>query len=123
MWMPKPDQSVIDRRREIIGALSAVVPGEGLIVDEDELRAYDCDALTAYKQLPLIVVLPETTDQVRRILKYCHREGVKIVPRGAGTSLSGGSFPMADAITLDSESSIRSSTSISTIAAWSSNPA
>jgi len=100
MWMPKPDQSVIDRRREIIGALSAVVPGEGLIVDEDELRAYDCDALTAYKQLPLIVVLPETTDQVRRILKYCHREGVKIVPRGAGTSLSGGSFPMADAITL-----------------------
>ena len=64
---------------------------------------YDCDALTAYKQLPLIVVLPETTDQVRRILKYCHREGVKIVPRGAGTSLSGGFFPMADAITLGLE--------------------
>ena len=65
------------------------MPGEGVIAEE-ELRAYECDGLTAYQQLPMIVVLPETTAQVSEILKYCHGKGIKIVPRGAGTSLSGG---------------------------------
>jgi len=100
MQMPKPDDAILARREEIVAAMRAIVSGEGVIVDEDELRAYECDGLTAYRQLPLIVVLPETTDQVSRILKYCHDEGVKIVPRGAGTSLSGGALPLADAITL-----------------------
>jgi glycolate oxidase len=76
------------------------VPGEGVIFDADELRAYESDGLTAYRQPPLIVVLPETTEQVSRVLKYCHDEKLKVVPRGAGTSLSGGALPLADGILL-----------------------
>ena len=100
MRMPEPDAAVLARRGDIIEQLRAIVPGEGVIVDEDELRAYECDGLTAYRQLPMVVVLPETTEQISRVLRYCHETGVKIVPRGAGTSLSGGALPIADAITL-----------------------
>jgi len=100
MKMPEPDTSVIARRDEIIATMREIVPGEGVIVDEDELRVYECDALSAYRQLPLIVVLPETVEQISRILRYCDETGVKVVPRGAGTSLSGGSLPVADGITL-----------------------
>jgi len=100
MQMPEPDRSIIERRRDIAAALSEIVPGEGVIYDPDELRAYETDGLTAYRQLPLIVVLPETTEQVSRVLKYCDQEGIKVVPRGAGTSLSGGALPLADGILL-----------------------
>ncbi len=100
MKMPVPDSAVIARRDEIIAAVRAIVPGDGVIVDEDALRVYECDGLTAYHQLPLIVVLPQTVPQVSKILKYCHETGVKVVPRGAGTSLSGGALPVADGITL-----------------------
>ena len=100
MQMPEPDAGVIARRSEIVSRIRAILPGDGVIVDEDELRAYECDGLTAYRQLPLIVVLPETAEQVSRVLGYCHEAGVKVVPRGAGTSLSGGALPLADAITL-----------------------
>ena len=100
MRMPDPDQDVLSRRADIINALRRFVPGEGVIAEEEELRAYECDGLTAYRQLPMIVVLPETTAQVSEILKYCHAEGIKIVPRGAGTSLSGGALPLEDGITL-----------------------
>jgi len=100
MRMPEPDSGIIARRTEIVARLREIVPGEGVIVDEDELRAYECDGLSAYRQLPFIVVLPETTDQVSRILRYCREAGVKVVPRGAGTGLSGGALPLADAITL-----------------------
>ena len=100
MLMPKPDSDVIARREEIIAAMRSIVPGEGVIIDDDELRAYDCDGLMAYRQLPMIVVLAKTTQQVSDVLKYCHDNDVKIVPRGAGTGLSGGALPLADAITL-----------------------
>ncbi len=100
MRMPEPDQAILARRTEIARALGAIVPGEGVILEEDELRAYESDGLTAYRQLPMIAVLPETTDQVSRILKYCHENGVKVVPRGAGTSLSGGALPLADGVLL-----------------------
>ncbi len=100
MQLPKPDGEIVARRSDIIAAMRAIVPGEGVIVDESELSAYECDGLTAVKQLPLIVVLPQTTEQVSQILKYCEQAGVKIVPRGAGTSLSGGATPLGDAITL-----------------------
>ncbi len=100
MKMPKPDETVIARRAEIIAAMRAIVPDESVIADEDELKAFECDGLMAYRQLPMIVVLPETTEQVSRVLAYCHENGVKIVPRGAGTGLSGGALPLADAITL-----------------------
>ena len=100
MKMPKPDDVVIARRAGIIKAMQAIVPGEGVIFDETELRAFECDALMAYRQLPMIVVLPENAEQVSKILKYCHENDVKIVPRGAGTGLSGGALPLADGITL-----------------------
>ena len=100
MLMPEPDYDTITRRDEIIATMHSIVPADCVIFEEDELRAYDCDGLMAYKQLPFIVVLPETTEQVSKILKYCHENGVKIVPRGAGTGLSGGALPLADAITL-----------------------
>jgi glycolate oxidase len=100
MRMPAPDQQVIARRREIAERLSEIVPGEGVIADPDELRPYETDGLTAYRQPPLVVVLPETTEQVSRILRYCQADGLKVVPRGAGTSLSGGALPLADGILL-----------------------
>ncbi|MBB3266429.1 glycolate oxidase [Azospirillum sp. OGB3] len=100
MRMPAPDDGVIARRREIIAALRAIVPGEGVIADESELRAYECDGLTAYRQLPMVVVLPSTVEQVSRVLRTCKAMGVKVVPRGAGTSLSGGALPLADGVLL-----------------------
>lgn len=100
MKMPIPDAATIERRGEIVQRLRAIIPGEGVIVDENELSAFDCDGLMAYKQLPMVVVLPQTTAEVSQVLKACHEMGVKIVPRGAGTGLSGGALPMADAVTV-----------------------
>src|SRR5213595_3917328 len=98
--MPLPDQTVLARRERIVAALRAIVPGEGVIAAEREMRPYEADGLTAYRQLPMVVVLPDTTEQVSRVLAFCHAEGIKVVPRGAGTSLSGGALPLADAILL-----------------------
>lgn len=98
--MPKPDAAVIAQRADIIAALRAIVPGEGVIDDTESLRPYESDGLTAYRQLPLVVVLPETTAQVSAILAWCHAHEVKVVPRGSGTSLSGGALPLADAVLL-----------------------
>ncbi|MBB4099108.1 FAD-linked oxidase C-terminal domain-containing protein [Sphingomonas kyeonggiensis] len=98
--MPEPDAGVLARRREIVAAMRAIVPGEGVIDHPDGLRAYEADGLTAYRQPPLVVVLPETTEQVARVLAWCHANRVKVVPRGAGTSLSGGALPLADGVLL-----------------------
>jgi len=98
--MPEPDQNVIARRADIAAALRAIVPGEGVIVDPASLRVYESDGLTAYRQPPMIAVLPETTEQVTKVLRYCHDNLIKVVPRGAGTSLSGGALPLADGILL-----------------------
>ena len=98
--MPPLDPAILARRSEIVAALRAIVPGEGVIDDLDGMRPYECDALSAYRQMPLVVVLPETVAQVSAILRYCQDNKVKVVPRGAGTSLSGGSMPVGDAILL-----------------------
>src|SRR6266516_5248462 len=100
MEMPLPDAAVIDRRDEIAAALRQIVPGEGVIVSEPQRRVYESDGLTAYRQPPLVVVLPSTVAQVAAVLRYCRDEGVKVVPRGAGTSLSGGALPLADGVLL-----------------------
>ncbi|MGE5271396.1 MAG: FAD-linked oxidase C-terminal domain-containing protein [Thiohalocapsa sp.] len=100
MEMPLPDAATIARRDEIAAALRQIVPGEGVIVAEPERRAYESDGLTAYRQPPLVVVLPSSVAQVAAVLRYCQAEGVKVVPRGAGTSLSGGALPLADGILL-----------------------
>jgi glycolate oxidase len=100
MLMPLPDASVMARRDDIVAALRRIVPGEGVIEAEDERRAYESDALTAYRTLPLVVILPETTAQVVEVMRYCNAQGIKVVPRGSGTSLSGGALPLADAVLL-----------------------
>src|SRR5260221_10104677 len=100
MEMPLPDAAVIARRDEIAAALRDIVPGGGVIVPGPLRRAYESGGLTAYRQPPLVVVLPSTVAQVAAVLRYCQAEGVKVVPRGAGTSLSGGALPLADGILL-----------------------
>jgi len=98
--MPEPDPAILLRREAIVAAMRAIVPGEGVIAGEREMRPFETDALTAYRQLPLVVVLPSTTQQVAAVLRYCHENNVKVVPRGAGTSLSGGALPLQDAVLL-----------------------
>jgi glycolate oxidase len=98
--MPAPDRSVLARRDEIMAALRRIVPGEGVIAHHREMRPYESDGLTAYRQLPMVVVLPDTTGQVAQVLRYCHEQGIKVVPRGAGTSLSGGALPLEDGVLL-----------------------
>ncbi|MBN7784404.1 FAD-binding protein [Ponticoccus gilvus] len=100
MQMPEPNARVVDAKARIADRLSAVLPADALITDEAETRAYECDALTAYRCPPLAVVLPATTDEVAAVLKVCFEEGVPVVPRGAGTSLAGGSLPTADSVIL-----------------------
>jgi glycolate oxidase len=98
--MPAQDDGVVQRRRRIVRALRAILPDEAVIATEREMRPYETDGLTAYRQLPLVVVLPETTEEVARVLRYCHDNGIKVVPRGAGTSLSGGALPLGDGVLL-----------------------
>src|SRR4029077_10012061 len=100
MMMPTPDAAVLHRRTEIVETLRLIVPGEGVIASEAERRAYESDGLTAYRQLPMVVVLPSRVEQVAAVLRYCKQAGVKVVPRGAGTSLSGGALPLADGLLL-----------------------
>ncbi len=100
IMMPAADQAILARRAEIVAALRAIVPGEGVIDGADELRAYESDGLTAYRQPPMVAVLPDTSEQVSKVLKYCHEHGIKVVPRGSGTSLSGGALPLADGVLL-----------------------
>jgi glycolate oxidase len=98
--MPPPDGSVLARRPDIVAALHRIIPGEGVIETKTERSAYESDGLTAYRTLPMVVVLPETTAQVVEVLRYCKQAGVKVVPRGAGTSLSGGALPLEDGVLL-----------------------
>src|ERR671933_1122883 len=97
---PTPDAAIIARRDEILRGLGGLVAPEALIVAEDERRAFETDALTAYRKMPLAVVLPSTTQEVSAVLKFCRQHGVKVVPRGAGTSLAGGAIAQEDAIIL-----------------------
>src|SRR5215203_6553888 len=97
---PKPDEEVVARRDQILTGLAQLVAPEALVTSEDERRAFETDALTAYRKMPLAVVLPSTTAEVSAVLKFCHAHGVKVVPRGAGTSLCGGAIAQEDAIIL-----------------------
>ena len=96
--IPKAD--VLARRDEIIAGLSAVLPPANVISEAIRLKPYETDGLSAYRQPPLAVALPQTTEQVAAVLKFCHANGVRVIPRGAGTSLSGGALPLEDAVVL-----------------------
>ncbi len=100
MKMPLPDPDVISRKHRITMRLQQVLPSDAIIHDQAETRAYECDALTAYRCPPMLVVLPSTTQEVSEVLRICHQEGVPVVPRGAGTSLAGGALPTADCVIL-----------------------
>jgi len=100
MQMPVPNASVLSRKDEIVARLKQVLPAEAVISDESETRAYECDALTAYKCPPLCAVLPADTAEVAAVMRICHDMGVPVVPRGSGTSLAGGALPTADCVIL-----------------------
>ncbi|MBW6507377.1 MAG: FAD-binding protein [Rhodobacteraceae bacterium] len=100
MQMPVPNPAIVMRKAEIVAALRAVLPADAVIDDPFETRAYECDALAAYRTQPLAVVLPRSTAEVAAALRVCHGLGVPVVPRGAGTSLAGGAMPSADAVIL-----------------------
>ncbi len=100
MEMPKPDPRILALKPKLIARLKEVLPIDAVISDEMETRAYECDALTAYRCPPLCAVLPATTEEVSAILKICHEEGVPVVPRGSGTSVAGGALPTADCVIL-----------------------
>ncbi|HBR62954.1 MAG TPA: FAD-binding oxidoreductase [Rhodobacteraceae bacterium] len=100
MEMPKPDQSVLDRKAQIVEALCKVLPSDSVISDEHETRAYECDGLTAYRCPPLVAVLPRTSQECAAAMRVCHDLNVTVVPRGAGTSLAGGALPTADCVIL-----------------------
>ncbi|KFE36766.1 FAD-linked oxidase C-terminal domain-containing protein [Thioclava atlantica] len=100
MEMPKPDTDLLARKPQIVARLREVLPRDAVIDDPNETRAYECDALSAYRCQPLAVVLPRTTAEVAAALKLLHEMGVPVVPRGAGTSLAGGSMPQADSVVM-----------------------
>ena len=98
--LPKIDQRTIDNKSSIVKSLCKLTNPENVLSHADEIKPYETDALAAYTQTPLAVVLPENTNEVSEILKYCHKENIKVIPRGAGTGLSGGALPLQDAVIL-----------------------
>ncbi|WGH79583.1 FAD-linked oxidase C-terminal domain-containing protein [Jannaschia ovalis] len=100
MEMPKANPFVLDRKAELVSRLLTVLPEDAVIHAEAETRAYECDALTAYRCPPLAAVLPRSTEEVSKVLAICHDMGVPVVPRGSGTSLAGGALPTADSVIL-----------------------
>lgn len=101
MKMPAPNQDVLDKRSYLVDTLRRIVSNPDAVIDDEaDLRAFECDGLSAYRQLPMIAVLPESVAEIAEILKFCAYEGVNVVPRGAGTSLSGGALPLADGVLL-----------------------
>ena len=100
MLLPNADRGILDRRAEIVSALKSMLPAGCVIDDDKSMSAFDTDGLSAYRNQPLVVVLPETTQQVADVMRWCRDNAVKIVPRGAGTSLSGGAIPLSDGVLL-----------------------
>ena len=98
--MPEPDASVVARRPEIVAELTRLLGADRVVADEDGRRTYETDALTAYRCMPLAVLLPRSTEEVGAALEYCHANGIKVIARGAGTSLAGGALPAEDAIVI-----------------------
>jgi len=96
LQMPQADELVLNNKENIILDLKKI--SSNVLFENEEITPYETDGLTAYKQKPIAVVLPETTDEVSKVLKYCFNNNVKVVPRGAGTGLSGGALPLQDCI-------------------------
>ena len=100
MQMPPADPAILEQRQTLIAALGDIVGLDHVLADETSMRTYESDGLSAYRQMPMLVVLPANTAEVSAVMRFCGERGVKLVPRGAGTSLSGGALPLADGVTL-----------------------
>ncbi len=100
MQMPVPDAAILAMKSRLVDRLLAILPADAVVDDPNETRAYECDALSAYRCPPLVAVLPRSTAEVSAVLKLCHDMGVPVVPRGSGTSLAGGALPTADCVIL-----------------------
>jgi glycolate oxidase len=98
--LPEPKADILARRATILADLARLLPADAVIGEEIRLKPYETDGLSAYRQMPLAVVLPRSTEEVAQVLRYCHANGIRVVPRGAGTSLSGGALPLADAVVI-----------------------
>src|SRR3569832_1935114 len=100
--MNQPSELLPDaaRQREVAAALSAVLPEGSVLFNEEDTRPYECDGLSAYRQLPMVVALPANEAQVVAALTTCHRLGVPIIPHNTNTGLSGGAMPLADGVVL-----------------------
>ncbi len=98
--LPEPDRAIMGRRDQIVADLIAIAGKAAVIADEDGRRAFETDALTSYRRMPLAVVLPQTTDAVANVMRYCNLHGIKVIARGAGTSLAGGALPAEDAVVI-----------------------
>jgi glycolate oxidase len=94
------DPERIAARAALVSALRAFLAADSVLEQEEEVRPYECDGLSAYRQLPLLVVLPRTLEEVQRVMRICHERDIPVVARGAGTGLSGGALPLADGIVL-----------------------
>ena len=100
MDLPSPDPALLARKPQIVAALRSVLTADAVIDDPAETRAYECDALSAYRCPPMAAILPRSTEEVAAALRVCHEMGVPVIPRGAGTSLAGGALPSADGVIL-----------------------
>jgi len=98
--LPPPKPEILARRDAIVADLHGLLPADAVIHEPIRMRPYETDGLSAYRQMPLAVVLPATTEQVAAVMRYCHEQGIRVVPRGAGTSLSGGALPLEDAVVI-----------------------
>ena len=94
--MPKVDRKILKDKEKIVKDICYFTKRKNILSEPEELKPYETDGLTAYKQTPMLVVLPETTQEVSKILSYCNRRKIKVVPRGAGTGLAGSALPLAD---------------------------
>jgi len=99
MYNPEKTESTISSN-ELINVLQQIIPAGSLLFEEEDLKPYECDGLSAYRAIPLVVALPETIEQVQRILTLCHEHKVPVVARGAGTGLSGGALPHEQGVLL-----------------------
>jgi glycolate dehydrogenase FAD-linked subunit len=100
LTMPALDEKAMSAREEIAADLARLVAPASVIAAPAALKAYETDALTAYRQPPLVAVLPANAAEVAAVLRYCHQRRLKVVPRGSGTSLSGGALPLGDGVLL-----------------------
>ena len=100
MQMPSPDQDMIARRNKIAEDLTKILGSDGVVAQQDAMSVFESDGLNGYRATPLVVALPANTEEVSQVLKYCHQHDIKVVPRGAGTSLSGGALPLEDGVLL-----------------------